>query len=80
MFSEYNTAQGSMLAGDACGPQRDLGPLLRDRAGLRRNKRHRPTKAGESTAGATALRAGAMEITTPSGMATMASAVNIRLS
>jgi hypothetical protein len=79
MFSEYNTTQGSMLAGDACGPQRDLGPLLRDRAGLRCNKHHRPTKAGESTAGATALQAGVVEITMPSGITTMASTVDIRL-
>jgi hypothetical protein len=54
-------------------------PLLRVRVGLRRSKRHRPTKARESTTGATVLWAGVVEITTPSGLATMASTFEIRL-
>jgi hypothetical protein len=80
MLHKYNTAQGFTPTGEACGPQCDRSPLPRARVGLRRNKCHRPTKARESIAGATALRARAVEITAPGGLATMAGAIVIRLS
>jgi hypothetical protein len=53
--------------------------LQQAKTSLRRNKLHRPTKAGRSTAGATAPRVGVVEITAPSSPATIAGNLTIWL-
>jgi hypothetical protein len=75
MLREFYATQGSTLAGEAHGLRCDRGPLLRVQAGLRRNRHHYPVKAKRSTVGATAFRAGAVEVTAPSGLAALAGTV-----
>jgi hypothetical protein len=75
MLREFYAAQGSTLAGEARSLRCDRGPLLRVQAGLRRSRHHRPVKAKRSTVGATAFRAGAVEVTTPSSLAAMAGTI-----
>jgi hypothetical protein len=79
MLREFYAAQGSTLAGEARGLRCDRGPLLRVQAGLRRSRHHRPVKAKRTTVGATAFRAGAVEVTAPSSLAAMAGTVETQL-
>jgi hypothetical protein len=76
---EFYAVQGFALAGEARGRDTTTAPLLWVQAGLRRSRHHRPTKAKRSTAGATALQAGAVEVTVPSGLAAMVGTVETQL-
>jgi hypothetical protein len=67
---KFYATQGSAQAGEA--HDATAAPLLRVQAGLMHSRHHRPIKARWSTAKATALQAGAVEVTTPSGLAAMA--------